>query len=540
MAALRKVSNGMNETLKTIVGLLDTGKPELQVAAAQVLGELRVKDATVVRSLANAMRRSPILGRFCLDALAKIQTEEAAAIVAHAAVELDPMGDHAAHLVGELGALAQPFLAAAWPEAVPEQRSRILTILGRHIGKEAIPVFVQALLTPETAERAGRVLQAGASQFTPPLQKALRDGLAKHLEGALPDLCLAQVVAVLAAVDPEGSRPTLVRLVGPEIAPVVRSAAFRALRGGKLSATQVKSMMDLLEDPAQKGVHDAVREVLAELPELPEAVVPVLKRLLASRHAEQRLFALRMLRTAGGAELAKIAIKLLDHEDPRFRQAAIESLAHNRQAIEPLLRLLTTSRDLPTAQVCADVLVRLREHIPPKLARALAERSVKLLSGNARVADLLLDVVLASGASKLAPFLVERCIRLRRVARHADAMHVLARLVAAAPADDEVRYQLALTKLLHDAAQPAVESAAPGNSTMGFLATLLRSGFPVFDRLRKESAMTPELLLRVATHFATAVGPERRFATELLQHLAARSKGRAGDEARVALRAVGG
>src|SRR5690606_10644759 len=146
-------------------------------------------------------------------------------------------------------------------------------------------------------------------------------------------------------------------------------AAFRALRGSKLSAAQVKSMMDLLEDPAQKAVHDAVREVLAELPELPDAVVPVLKRLLASRNPDQRLFALRMLRTAGGAELAKVALKLLDHDDPRFRQAAAESLAHNRQAIDPVLRLLTTTRDLALAQVCGEILVRLREHVTPKLAR---------------------------------------------------------------------------------------------------------------------------------------------------------------------------
>ena len=44
----------------------------------------------------------------------------------------------------------------------------------------------------------------------------------------------------------------------------------------------------------------------------------------------------------------------------------------------------------------------------------------------------------------------------------------------------------------------------------------------------------------VATHFSSAVGTERRFGTELLKHLAARKKGRAGDEARVVLRAVSG
>ena len=530
----------MNDTHKTITGLLEAGKPELQVAAAQILGELRVKEPAVVKALAAGLRRSPVLGRFCLDALAKIQTDEAVAVVARAAIEPDPLGDHAAHLVSELGGAAHAVLAEAYPEAVLEQRPRILAMLSRHLGKEAIPVFVHALLTPEMAETAARSMLAVQGQFTPVLAKLLRDGLAKHLEGALPDVCLAQVVAVLAAVDAEGSRALLTRWIGADVAPVVRSAAFRALRGQRLSAAQVRSMMDLLEDAEQKGVHDAVRDVLASLPEVPEGVQPVLKRLLAARSPEQRLFALRMLRTAGGADLAKVALKWLDHEDPRFRVAAAESLAHNRQAAEPLLRLVLGSKDLAGAQAAAAILLQQKDLLAPKFVKALAEKAMKLLSTNARVADLLLDIVLAAAGAKLAPFLVERCVRLRRVHRHADALHVLARLVGVAPDESEVRYQLALTKLLHDAEQPAVESAAPGNSTMGFLATLLRAGFPLLDRLRKEPAMTPELLLRVATHFSAAVGPERRFATELLQHLAARTKGRASDEARVVLRAVGG
>ncbi len=530
----------MNDTLKTIVGLLETGKPELQVAAAQILGELRVKEPAVVRALAGGLRRSPILGRFCLDAMAKIQTDEAITTVARAAVELDSLGDHAAQLVADMPPLAHAVLAGAYQDAVLEQRSRILTIVAKHLSKDAIDVFVHALLTPEMADIAGRLLLSAAGQFTPGLQKQLREGLTKHSTLALPDACLAQVVTVLAAVDADGSRSFLVSLVGPEVSPVVRSAAFRALQGTKLSAAQVRSMMELLEDAEQKGVHDAVREVLAKLPEVPEAVLPALKRLLVARHSDQRLFALRMLRTAGGADLAKTALKLLGDADERFRSAAVESLAHNRQAIESVLRVVLTSKNSGLGQTAADILVRHADHLAPKFVRTLADKAMKLLSGNARVADLLLGVVLAATGTKAAGVLGERCTRLRRSHRYADALHVLARVAGAAPEDQEVRYQLALTKLLHDAAQPAAEDAPPGNSTMGFLAALLRSGFPVFDRLRKESSLTPELLLRVANHFASAVGPERRFATEMLHHLAARTKGRAGDEARVALRVAGG
>ncbi len=135
----------MNEIFKTITNLLEAGKPELQVAAAQILGELRVKDPNVVRALAQGLRRSPVLARFCVDALAKIQTDEATEVVARAAVELDALGDHAAHLVGDLGSHAHAVLAAAYPEAVIEQRRRILQMLSRHVSKESQKAFNWAI-----------------------------------------------------------------------------------------------------------------------------------------------------------------------------------------------------------------------------------------------------------------------------------------------------------------------------------------------------------------------------------------------------------
>jgi hypothetical protein len=330
------------------------------------------------------------------------------------------------------------------------------------------------------------------------------------------------------------------RLTAPENPAIVRSAAFRALRGAKLTAVQVRGMMDVLADANAKDVHDSVRDVLADLPEVPAGMVPVLKKLLVSRQPEQRLFALRMLRTATGVEMAKIALKLLDHDDDRFRQAAADALAHNKQAIEPLVRLVQTSRDPVLAQAATDVLIRLAAEMPPKTLRSIVDKAVKLLATNPRTSDLLLGIALASDGNKVGAELVERAVRLRRTRRYGDALHVLARLAASSHATDEGRYQLALTRLLQDMSQPADEVAAPGNATMGFFAALVRGGFPLAERLRKESTLSPEAILRVASHFAEAVGVERRFGTDLLQFLASRKKGRAGDEARVVLRAVGG
>lgn len=530
----------MNDTLKTIVGILAEGKPELQVAAAQILGELHAKDPAIVRALGDGFARSPVLGRFCLDALAKIATPPALALIAQAVVEHEVLSDHAAHLLGELGAAAHGVLAKAYPQAIGEQRARILSVLARQLGPDAVTVFVHALLTPDTAELAAGLLQAQAAQFDGATTKLLRQGLGAHLDQPLPDACLAQVIAVLARVDAAGSKAVFLKHIDSTAAPLVRSAAFRALRGSKLTANQVASMMALLEDPAQKDVHEAVREVLVDLPELPAGTAPGLKRLLASRNAEQRLFAARMLRTASGIEMARAFLKLLDHDDPRFRAAARAGLANNKQAIEPVLKLMLATRNPDLAQDCATVLASLAPHLTPKLQKSMAERAAKLLPGNVRLGDLLLELVLRAGGAKIAPFVIDKAVRLRRAHRRAEALHLLARVAASGHGGDEAHFQIALTKLLAAEDEAEAEGGAPGNSTMGFFASLVRSGFPLFERLRRESAVTPEMLLRIATHFSLAVGPERRFGTELLQHLAARTKGRAGDEARLALRAVGG
>ncbi|MBX3461942.1 MAG: hypothetical protein KF830_02140 [Planctomycetes bacterium] len=530
----------MNDTLKAIVHVLDSGKPELQVAAAQILGELHAKDPIVVRALGSALRRSPVLGRFCLDALAKIGSREAIAALATPLLEQEALADHAAHLLGEIGAPAHGVLAEAYGQALGDQRARILGILGRAPTKEGLAVFVRALGTPETTAAAGQLLVAAAGAFEPALRKQFREAMTPHLDTALPEQCVAQVLAVLAAIDAGGARPLMLKLSAAGNPALVRSAAFRALRGSKLTEAQVRSMMDLLADPAERDVHEAVREVLAALPELPAAMVPVLKRLLTARQPEQRLFALRMLRTATGADMVKVALKLLDHEEERFRSAAADALAHNKHAFEPLVRVVQTSRDPALAQSAADVLVRLAPAMPPKAVRGLLDRAARLLTAHARTADLLLGVVLAAQGGKIGADIVERAVRLRRSRRYAEALHLLARLVSSAHANDEGRYQLALTRLLQDMAYPSGDSHAAGDPTMGFFAALVRSGFPLAERLRRESAISPEALLRVGSHFAEAVGEERRFGTELLQHLALRKKGRAGDEARVALRAVGG
>lgn len=529
----------MNETTKEIVSLLEAGRPELQVAAAQILGALRVRHPTVQRALQQAVPRSHVLGRYALDALARLGNQEALQVVVRALWENDGLADHASHLLVEVGLPAHAALAQGFAEAPPERRQRFLGILARHPSRDGMAVFARALLMPELAGDAARLLLALDPPLPAELAHKLREDLAPQLAQPLPPSCLGPILQLLGKVDPSGSRALLLRFTEASHTPEVRSAAYRALHGSKLTAAQVRHCLELLEDPQHKEVHEAVRELLGSLTEWPDGLDSALKRLLSARQPEQRLFALRALRGAGGVEMAKLALKYLDHDDERFRDAAAAALAHNKQAIEPLSRLLQVAKDPVRARNYANVLVRLRPHFAPKQVKAMAEKAARSMAAHQLVGELMFDVVMAADGEKFAPAFVEHAVRLRRGKRFPEALHLLARLAGTPHLDLEGRYQLALTKLLHDLARPHHEAQAPGNATMGFFAALVRDGFPLVDRLRKETSLPPEALLKVAAYFAETVGAERRFGAEMLQHLAQRNKGRAGEEAKQVLRAAG-
>ena len=171
----------------------------------------------------------------------------------------------------------------------------------------------------------------------------------------------------------------------------------------------------------------------------------------------------------------------------------------------------------------------------------LLERGAKLLLAQDAMGEVVLTLLVEAQPKKGVAAIVDKAIRLRRQRKFAEAVGLLAFLAAARHIDAEGRYQLALSRLLFDAAQKRDADEAPaGDATMGYFALLVREGFPVLDRLKRESMVAPDELLRVGEHFTEAVGDERRFGAELLHHVADKhGRRRAGEEARSRLRAEG-
>lgn len=528
----------MNETLKTIVGILETGRTELQVAAAQILGELRSKDSSVVRALAVASSRSSVLGRYAIEALGQIGSPEALQVVVDLLSENQMLADQAVRLLGEAGPDAHPAIAEAFASAHSENRLRMLQVLLKSPSQDSIAPMVEALCAAETCGPAALALKKRLDSLEESLQQGLCEALVGRLDQEVPDEVLSEILTVIGLLGVDDVKATVIKYTDVSCSIEVRTAALRALVGQKLTATQVKGFLEQLQDSSQAVMHEVLRETLVELPEWPSGLGPTLKKMLASRNQNQRLFALRAMRHMATPELIKVALRLRDHSDPRFREAAQEVLATSKHALEPLLRLLTLCKDPAEGRRLADMLSRLGPVAKPQQVTLIAERAIKTLASKGPSADALCDVAISMGGKKVVPFLLEKAVRWRRTKRYSEALHVLAKLATADLLDDEGLYQLALTRFLQDVNLPGEEAEPPGNAAMGFFTQLLRSDFPLLERVKKDASVSPELQLQLATYFAESVGPERRFGTDLLQMLATRNKGRTGEEARQALRSV--
>jgi hypothetical protein len=531
----------MNETIRSILAILEHDRPpELKIAAAQVLGELAPKEVGVVKALAAQLDNgADFVARHVLATLAAIGSAAATRVLVG---QLDGRhADLAAHLLAEIGEAAVPALADAFDAAGPESRLRILGILARSSGPRVAQVAEQAIQLPEFGKRAAEVLVHAAAALDGRQLKPLKVRLTKALAGdEVAPQCAAAILSVLARLDAAGSRATLLKYAGPDHAAMVRQSALQALRDIRLTPTQAAALLPLLHEDDEVHVVEPALRLLERVEGWPEQALPELRRMLGGRLPRLRLFAVRAVRHAPRADQVKPLLQFLHGQDAELASAASAALGANPDAAAPLLRSLLVEKDPARARRTAEPLVRLGRDFAAKDVKSLAERGVKLLLAHDPVGEILLGLLVRAQPEKGAAAVVERAVRFRKQRKFAEAVALLAFLAAADRLDGEGRYQLALCRLLLDVAAHRDGHATAGDATMGYFALLIRDRFPVLDRIKRESMLEPEDLLRVGQHFTDAVGEERRFGTALLLHLADKHpRRRAGEEARQVLRIEG-
>lgn len=535
----------MQDAIKAILAILEDGTPELQIAAAQILGELRPTDAKVVEALAERLEGAEqYLSRHILTALSQIPTKPAVAALVARVADPSSDGDLVAHLLKGAGDSVTPQLCEVFDDADPETKVRILDILADRHSAESAPVLESALADPELTVRAADAFIGVLDTIPAAKLRYIKDRLKKAVtkDEDAPVEVRGQMLRVYGAVDPKNARTLLVKFTEPSNPPALREAALRGLQGAVLTPTQSAAMLDLLSEKDLERIVGPATELLAAQTKWSEAGVAKLRKLLSSRRDHHKLFAVRAYRHVPKAEVVKTLIQHLLGSDRAMSEAAREALSHNPKAVETLIRSFSLEKDPARARLMAEPLVALGDGIPTAKRKSLLEKGCKLLATGDESGEVYLDLLLRIGGEDAAAEIVDKALRLRRARKIQEARQILLFLATGRHLDDEGQYQLALTRLLADG-KPGRGDAADqpaGDATMGHFAVLVREGFPVFERITKESMVAPECLLRLGRHFAGGVGNERRFGADLLEHVAEKhGKQRAGEEARLVLRAGG-
>ena len=523
----------------------------MKIAACQLLGELRPKDAAVPRALAGRLTtQEPFLTPFVLDALAQIGNAESIRVLVSKLSVGGAVGERVAHLLGQMGPQVTKALAPMFDDGDDETKEQVLAILGCHTDRAALTILKKALLNAEAviAEKAAGVI-AG---HTEDLDEKARDFLYKELQKSLSakaaaNLLPATIVRVLplmAQLDGPASRALSLRYAQPKQAPVVRQAALHALEDQELTGAQQRTILGYI---AEEDMTHVVRPAMLLLQGVFDWTPPAgnaLQKMLDSRSEERRLFALRALRNRKTEKMAKSCIKWLLSGRSEFQAAASDALRDNKAGLGNVLRAFQHEKNIDRARLLACALAGLGATFQPAQRKSLVEKASKLITANEPLSEVYLSLLFEIDSGVATKEVVQKAVRLRRARKLEDALTILMRLAQAECIDEEGRYQLAMARLMLDgqSRRPAAgaESREGGDATMGYFATLVRSGFPVFDRLKKEGQLTPDDLFHVGRHFAAGVGDERRLGADLLNHIASKhSRRKVGEEAKLMLRAEG-
>ncbi len=537
----------MNETLKAIVHILDDGSPELKIAAAQVVGELQPKAAEVVVALERHLDYADnALNRYLLQALSRIGSEPAVGVLVARLREGGAAADLICHLLGEAGPSVAKVLAKSFATEAPEMQSRVLNILGHYDSPEALGVLQTALLLPQAelsskaAEHLSERLQEVSEARRKSCKESLSDALAKQPEDLAP-ASLAHALRVLALMDGTGSRATLLKFAAAKHPPIVRQAALESLQGVKLTPAQAESLLEFVQDTDVEQVGRPSMQALQGAYSWPAKAVPELRKLVSSRKEELKIFGLTALQETPGEELAQLYMTHLHAGNEKQRQVAQIALAKNAKAMAVLFKSLQNERNAEKAARLLEPLKAKAEEFKAAQVKVLCEKAGRLLANGDALGEVHLELALHVSPDITCQELVGKATRLRRARKLAEALTIFLHLAKAEKLDLEGHYQMALARLLmdHEEGRSGLTSHT-GDATMGYVAMLVREDFPVFDRLKKESMLEPEDLLRVGRHFNESIGPERRFGTDLLRHLAEKhAKLQAGEEARMMIRSEG-
>jgi HEAT repeat protein len=543
----------MNQTLCRICALLKSQKPELQLAAALVLGEMDAKDPGVVKALSASLAAgSRPLRLLILDTLARIASEVAVPdLLALLESTDEEIREKATRALISIGPAATGPIGRQTLDASPAARRALIAVLSRVKTTDSI----QALLSlagsghPEAAREAAGALVSLAKAMTRQEQTRLRVRVEKILKAPpdkAPSGSLSAGLQVMAAVGRPGSAPGILRLTALRYSETVRRDALLAisgvLKGGPIPPGILSGFLPIITDGPSPALRSAALEVLGAS-KLPSSCLDSLLKLLDHSDPAVRRFAARRLGAEefGGLKACRRLVALLADADPSLRDAASESLGRLAEAGPLLMEEMAGCDEVHHGWAIAHILKRHAARLRLRAVRGVFEKAVEALVSDERIWEPLLYVVRHHDPKLMYDWLMEEAARFKKARKYSQAEACLRPLSSGDHFDSEARYALALAGVKAARLRGGLAARNAGNPADLFRQLVRDPSFPLLERLKKERGhLENEDLYYLGFTLVEGTPAEKEIGGELLKLVAARAgASKLGQSARRKLRSEG-
>lgn len=516
----------MDATTRKLCEMLTTGDPELQVAAARVLGELGPADPNVLATLGAELRSEFAPARiYALRALARSSSPAAVAQLVAALDGPPELRTEAVHAIVGFGRAAATHLKHALTQGSPAQRKGAASALARIGGKQPHQLLLRALAEGDLDlakhicfELDGAIPQMNARARTA-LAALVHAYLGrKRIRGNA--TALASGIILLGMLGVPASRPVLLKFIQPTFPGDVRRRALRALQpiASELTQANLKTIVGCLADNDLANVVFPAIKLLSPL-DLPTSEAAVVAEMVGSTHKAIRDFAIAKLGELSTPKAARILIGQLHAPQPARRDLALQALRRNAAAPPLLLKRLKAEEAPSRLWALARALEPHADQISTAQARTLTRRLLDHLENGDPRAESLSFLLRHVASEKLDAALLKRAADLKAAARYAEAARILDTITAHGNPTSQAVYQSAIVGLKLSPKSIGRNERHADPCLRRFENLLADPEFSLLDALRAEACLEPHDLFYIGFHFAEQLGGRRTFGGEVLQHI---------------------
>ncbi len=512
--------------LEALVAMLSDESPRKRIAAAVVLGELRVEDAKVIRGLsALAAEPADALAEPAVEALGQLGPAAMPALPALlAALERGgrELSAAAGKTIAAMGEQALPELRSQMESASPQLRAALSQVLPAVGGRKSFELTLAGLYDQpfDAVNRVALTVRQEAREATPAARRVLANQVERFLEKKRTleqEPALRGALKILGFLALPESVPTLRAFLASRHLPLVRVEATTALRFAAAGAPPRKLVAELisLTEDRESLVARAARDSLTVLGLGAEHV----EELGAMARASDEALALWAIGRL--AELGEPALPLLGKLAGEARhgrgEAAAKALAQREGGEVALARALVACEDEAAAVTLSSALAPLVARLSKATVKKLLETGLAKLQDSAAVARRQLEPVRLADAKAWAEGLRGALPKFKKDPVRTEL--VLGMLVRSTQATLDDRLQLALLLLSRSTLDPH-PAARRRDPALAELEKLADEGVALDRELAKAKALEDEARYYVGFHLAESAA-HRPVGAAILEALAA-------------------